>query len=206
MLHSFGLYQDGANPAANLIDVKGTLYGTTQSGIGSTGEGSGLGTVFSISTTGAESVLYNFPNGASDGADPAAGLINVNGNLYGTTAGGGDYGTYDTYGTAFSITTSGSLTSLHSFGSGTDGSRPYAPLRNVNGTLYGTTSAGGAYGKGTVFSMSLTGTDEKVLHDFGHGSDGASPLAGLVNVQGTLYGTTSAGGKYGDGTVFALTP
>ena len=209
VLHSFTLYLDGAVPVANLLDVKGSLYGTTQSGIGSGGENTGFGTVFTTSTTGTESVLYNFPNGASDGADPAAGLINVNGTLYGTTAGGGDYGTYDTYGTAFSITTSGSLTSLHSFGNvtGTDGSRrPYAPLLNVKATLYGTTEGGGAYDKGTVFRMSLTGTDEKVLHSFGHGSDGATPLAGLIDVKGTLYGTTSAGGKYGDGTVFALTP
>jgi uncharacterized repeat protein (TIGR03803 family) len=54
--------------------------------------------------------------------------------------------------------------------------------------------------------MSRTGTDEKVLHSFGHGSDGETPLAGLIDLKGTLYGTTSAGGKYGKGTVFALTP
>jgi uncharacterized repeat protein (TIGR03803 family) len=75
----------------------------------------------------------------------------------------------------------------------------------VGGTLYGTTAGGGAYEKGTVFSMSPTGT-EKVLHSFGYGSDGAAPLAGLVKVKGTLYGTTSAGGTYGNGTVFALKP
>ena len=51
--------------------------------------------------------------------------------------------------------------------------------------------------------MSLSG-NEKVLHSFGYGSDGATPLAGLIDVNGTLYGTTSAGGTYGDGTVFAL--
>jgi uncharacterized repeat protein (TIGR03803 family) len=79
-------------------------------------------------------------------------------------------------------------------------------LLNARGTLYGTTAGGGFYGKGTVFSMTLTGTDEKVLYSFGHGSDGATPLAGVIDVKGTLYGTTSAGGKYGDGTVFALTP
>jgi len=75
----------------------------------------------------------------------------------------------------------------------------------VKGKLYGTTSLGGAYGKGTVFSMSLGGK-ETVLHSFGHGSDGETPLAGLIDAKDTLYGTTSAGGKYGDGTVFALTP
>jgi uncharacterized repeat protein (TIGR03803 family) len=98
------------------------------------------------------------------------------------------------------------LTTLHSFGSGTDGGRPAAPLLNVKGTLYGTTEGGGTYGKGTVFSMSLTGTGDKVLHSFGHGSDGSAPLAALIDVKGTPYGTTSAGGKYGHGTVLALTP
>ncbi len=61
------------------------------------------------------------------------------------------------------------------------------------------------YGKGTVFSMS-PGGEEKILHSFGYGSDGATPLAGLIDVNGTLYGTTSAGSAYGDGTVFALKP
>jgi uncharacterized repeat protein (TIGR03803 family) len=200
LLHNFGIYADGGNPAASLIDVKGTLYGTTEIGVGVTGENSGYGTVFSVSTTGMESVLHNFQG--SDGADPAAALINVNGTLYGTTEYGGPF-LCGTCGTAFSITTSGSLTSLDPFGSG---SRPVAPLLYVRGKLYGTTSLEGAYGKGTVFRMSLTGTDEKVLHSFGHGSDGTMPLAGLIDVNGTLYGTTSAGGKYGDGTVFALTP
>ena len=94
---------------------------------------------------------------------------------------------------------------LHSFGSGSDGGHPSASLLNVSGTLYGTTSLGGAYGKGTVFSMTLSG-NERVLHSFGYGADGATPLAGLIDVKGTLYGTTSAGGTYGDGTVFALKP
>ena len=52
--------------------------------------------------------------------------------------------------------------------------------------------------------MNLTGSKEKVLHSFGYGSDGATPQAGLIDVNGTLYGTTSAGGANGNGTVFAL--
>jgi uncharacterized repeat protein (TIGR03803 family) len=198
----FFYYPSGGNVAANLLDVKGTLYGTTELG-GSGGQSGGYGTLYSITTTGTEKLLHDFDN--SDGYYPAAGLINVNGTLYGTTEGGGAYADSLAGGTAFSITTSGSLTTLHSFGSGLDGSLPWAPLLNVRGKLYGTTAYGGAYGKGTVFSMSLTGTDEKVLYSFGHGSDGETPLAGLIDVKGTLYGTTSAGGKHGDGTVFALT-
>ncbi len=198
VLCSFGLYYAG-NVAASLLDVKGTLYGTTE--LGGQFSSFGYGTVFSVTRTGAEHGLYNFDD--SDGYYPAAGLINVNGTLYGTTEGGGAYG--GLYGTAFSITTTGSLTTLHSFGYGSDGSNPWAALLNVGGTLYGTTAGGGTYGKGTIFSMSLSG-NENVLHSFGYGTDGATPLAGLVDVKGTLYGTTSAGGTYGDGTVFSLNP
>jgi uncharacterized repeat protein (TIGR03803 family) len=116
--------------------------------------------VFSVSTTGTEKVLHGFVG--SDGYYPAAGLIDVKGTLYGTTEGGGVYGSGYGAGTAYSITTSGSLTTLHSFGSGSDAAYPAAPFRKVRGTLYGTTAGGGAYGIGTVFRMSLNRTD-KVL-------------------------------------------
>jgi uncharacterized repeat protein (TIGR03803 family) len=150
VLHSFGYYNDGANPAANLVNVNGTLYGATEHGGGSS---YGLGTLFSISLTGAEQTLYNFGYKGPSGGNPVAGLIYVDGMLYGTTPGGGpDYG-----GTAFSIATSGDLNPIHNFGSNSDGSTPVASLLSVKGTLYGTTSQGGLYGKGTVFSMTLSG-------------------------------------------------
>jgi uncharacterized repeat protein (TIGR03803 family) len=63
-----------------------------------------------------------------------------------------------------------------------------------------------SYGYGTVFSLN-PGTDaENVLHSFGSGTDGRNPYAGLINAKGTLYGTTYAGGAYGDGTVFSIVP
>jgi uncharacterized repeat protein (TIGR03803 family) len=198
VLHSFFVYGDGSDPVANLVNVGGTLYGDTRRGGQFTY--AGYGTVFTVSTTGAENTLYNFPSGGSSGAGPVGALINVGGTLYGTCANGGPS---SNFGTTFSITTSGSLTVLHNFGSGTDGRNPDASLLNVGGALYGTTAAGGEYGKGTIFKMTLTGK-EKVLHSFGHGSDGATPLAGLVDVKGRLYGTTSAGGRNDDGTIFAL--
>ena len=200
VLHSFSFFRDGAIPLANLVDVSGILYGTTQSGGGYSSYSAG--TVFSINSSGIEHLVFAFSYGHSDAGFPVAGLTNVDGLLYGTTPGGGPY--YG--GTAFSITPSGELNTIYIFGSGTDGSAPAAPLLNVKGTLFGTTSTGGTYGKGTVFSMSLTGSNEKVLHSFGHGADGATPLAGLIYVKGMLYGTTSAGGANGEGTVFALTP
>jgi uncharacterized repeat protein (TIGR03803 family) len=100
---------------------------------------------------------------------------------------------------------------VYSFGNGSgDGTLPGGNLINVNGTLYGTTFYGGADSAGTVFKITTSGT-EKLLYSFKGGpNDGAYPAAGLINVNGTLYGTTSLGGAstcigYGCGTVFAIT-
>jgi uncharacterized repeat protein (TIGR03803 family) len=99
-LHRFGGGStDGAYPNGSLIDVDGTLYGTTNYG-GDAGCGRiGCGTVFSVTTTGKEKVLHTFGSRSADGANPYAALINVNGALYGTTAGGGANGD----GTVFSV-------------------------------------------------------------------------------------------------------
>ena len=103
MIHSFGNGTDGITPSAGLIDVRGTLYGTTIAG-----GASGAGTVFSITPSGKEKVLYSFGKG-TDGAGPAASLIDVNGTLYGTTQYGGTYScdSGGSCGTIFSITPSG---------------------------------------------------------------------------------------------------
>jgi uncharacterized repeat protein (TIGR03803 family) len=82
-------------------------------------------------------------------------------------------------------------------------------LVNLKRVLYGTTSAGGTSNNGTVFSA--TTSAEKVLYSFAGGSDGTEPFAGLIDVKGTVYGTTGYGGsrgcdKAGCGTVFAFTP
>ncbi|MGA7201317.1 MAG: choice-of-anchor tandem repeat GloVer-containing protein [Candidatus Cybelea sp.] len=210
VLHSFSSPPDGALPAAPLIDVNGTLYGTTQYGGVHKNTCSGnCGTVFSITPSGTEKVLYSFGAG-SDGNVPAASLIEVKRKLYGTTSGGGAYG----WGTVFGVTLNGREIILHSFGGGTDGGNSEAGLIDVRGTFYGTTEVGGARtsGKscnvvnkcGTVFSITPPGT-EKVLHRFvGNKNDGAGPVASLIDVKGTLYGTTEYGGAYGDGTVFSI--
>jgi uncharacterized repeat protein (TIGR03803 family) len=196
----------GSLPLAGLIDVGGTLYGTTYEG-----GAHNSGVVFSITPSGKERVLHSF-GGAPDGANPFASLIDVKGTLYGTTWFGGAYpcGSAGGCGTVFSITPSGKERVLHSFGNGTDGVFPMASLIKVKGVLYGTTNHGGAYckssgGCGTIFSITPDGT-EKVLHSFGAAPDGCCSQAGLTDVHGTLYGTTSAGGTDGFGTVFALTP
>jgi uncharacterized repeat protein (TIGR03803 family) len=208
-LYSFTGGTDGSNPMGGLIAVNGTLYGTTNQGGGSGCSDSssvGCGTVFSISPSGSESVLYRF-TGNPDGANPgSAPLLDVNGTLYGTTMWGGAHGK----GTVFTVTTSGSEKVLHSFGSGSDGFIPFAPLINVGGTLYGTTQAGGAHGKGTVFSISKSGS-EKVLYSFAGAPDGEEPDGGLIYRNGMFYGTTLIGGAsgciYGTcGTIYSLSP
>jgi uncharacterized repeat protein (TIGR03803 family) len=215
VLHSFGSRTDGLDPVASLIEVRGTLYGTTFEG-GARKKcrngRNGCGKVFSITPSGTEKVLHSF-RGGSDGAGPTAPLIDVNGTLYGTTAGGGAYGG----GTVFSITLSGKEKVLHSFGNETDGAGPIAGLIDMGGTLYGTTGGGGTLNCknaalcGTVFSLTLSGR-EKVLHAFSGNPDGANPVASLIEVNGTLYGTTEFGGVYSCntggscGTVFSITP
>jgi uncharacterized repeat protein (TIGR03803 family) len=191
---------DGGYPQTGLIDVGGTLYGTTP-----VGGASGYGTVFSITTKGVEKVLYSF-QGGSDGASPQGGLVNVGGTLYGTTESGGSNG----YGTVFSITTAGGEKVLYSFKGGSDGEAPVGTLIDVGGFLYGTTYDGGGYGYtgyGTVFRVSTAGK-EKVLYAFKgpyDNGDGEGPNGGLIDVGGTLYGTTYAGGAGGFGSVFSVT-
>jgi uncharacterized repeat protein (TIGR03803 family) len=205
VLYRFTGGSDGAYPDAGLIEVKGTLYGTT-----SNGGSSGLGTVYSISTSGVEKVLHNFAGG-SDGAAPLVELIDVKGTLYGTTVNGGLSACSGGCGTVYSISTNGVENVLYRF-TGASGAYPEAALIEVNGRLYGTTVNGGVSrcsgGCGTVYSISTTGV-EKVLHRFNGGSDGAAPQAGLIDVKGALYGTTSAGGsdcyrKFSCGIVFDM--
>jgi len=205
VLHNFSGSTDGALPYAGLVNVSGVLYGTTGGGASSGG------TVFSITPSGTENVLHDF-KGTPDGFDPQAALIGVGGTLYGTTA----YGGSDGQGTVFSITVSGGETVLHNFGGmGTHGSYPEASLLQVNGRLFGTTYKGVPGERGTVFEITRSGNGH-VAHVFiGTSKDGSFPRAGLIDVDGTLYGTTSGGGRgncegCGNhehyGTIFAITP
>jgi uncharacterized repeat protein (TIGR03803 family) len=159
----------------------------------------GTGTVFSITPERVEHVLLSF-SGGSDGGIPEAGLINVDGTLYGTTSQGGASGN----GVVFSITTAGGEHVLHSFAGGADGADPSAALLYVNGTLYGTTALGGTYNAGTIFAESASSGKESVPHSFGAGEDGTFPEAALIDFNGTLYGTTVLGCASNHGTVFAL--
>jgi uncharacterized repeat protein (TIGR03803 family) len=205
VVHSFTGSPDGAYPAAALLDVNGTLYGTTRGG------GTGHGTVFSITPSGAEHVLYSFA-GAPDGGTPQASLIYANGLLYGTTTGGGESClTYSNgCGTVFSVSTGGKETVLYRFAGGSnDGADPESDLIEVHGTFYGTTLHGGfAYNCtcGTVYSVSKSGAEKMVLRFADSSSDW--PEAGLVDLGGTMYGTTSGEGilEQGPSTAYSVTP
>jgi uncharacterized repeat protein (TIGR03803 family) len=177
-------------------DAVGNLYGTTESG-----GLFGLGTVWKLTPSGTETVLYNFSG--TDGANPAYGslMLDKTGNLYGVTA----YGGASNDGVIFRTTTSGSFTVLHNF-TGADGSLSYGtPVQDGSGNLYGTAAQGGTYGGGTVWRLTSSGA-LTVLHHFAGGTtDGNYPLAGLVrDGKGNLYGVTYYSGLYGKGTVFKV--
>jgi uncharacterized repeat protein (TIGR03803 family) len=222
VLYSFGDKPgDGFIPVAPLIDVNGTLYGTTYfggSGTGCASASQGCGTAFSVTTAGKERVLYSFGSSSHDGIYPGAALLNVNGTLYGTTYQGGTTSSgcasgFNCGGTVFSLTLNGKERILHDFSGNPDGSNPSSRLLNVSGLLYGTTAMGGKYAgvvsmpepAGTVFTVTTNGK-EQILHSFGQRNDGATPWGGLIEVSGTIYGTTDAGGRYDSGTVFTLKP
>jgi len=227
VLHSFnGAEGDGFQPSGPLLDVQGTLYGTTSAGGKGDSSACDCGVFYSITTAGKEKVLYTFrgrQQGGSDGDSPSGALIDVNGTLYGTTFTGGTGSCFENIGcgAVYSITTSGAETVVHRFSSASHGQNPGAGLLEVNGTLYGTTAWGGGgscefdttrfRGCGTLYSLAASGA-EQVLHTFIGGSDGAHPEASLIDVNGALYGTTSEGGFKrrckgdGCGTVFVLSP
>jgi uncharacterized repeat protein (TIGR03803 family) len=198
-LHSFN-GTDGAYPYVGLIQAaNGNLYGTT-----SGGGTDNLGTIFEITPGGKLSSLHSFSG--ADGQYPDGRLVQgTNGNFYGMTYEGGA----NSGGTVFQITTGGKLTTLYSFTGGADGAGPVGALIQAsNGKFYGTTSAGGAHSGGTVFEMAPGGT-ASTLYSFcklSSCADGETPWAGLIQAtDGNLYGTTSAGGANGGGTIFRIT-
>jgi uncharacterized repeat protein (TIGR03803 family) len=214
IIHTFAGGVDGFLPEAGLVfDGKGNLYGTTFTGGNS--EICGCGTVFELSPgsdgTWSKSLVYTFTG--ANGANPYGGLtFDSQGNLYGTTEGGGQFG----LGTVFELVagSNGAWTGtvLYSFKGEPDGQLPVGGtvIFDDAGNLYGMTPSGGAHGFGTVFEL-VAGSNgtwtEKILHSFTGGNDGAQPWANqlIFDSAGHLYGATRGGGANDYGTVFELT-
>jgi uncharacterized repeat protein (TIGR03803 family) len=210
VLWSFSGGADGGSPSGRLsTDASGNVYGTTTAG------GSGVvGTVFELSppTRGkkwTETVLYNF-TGNNDGGEPFGNvLLASDGNLYGTTAG---YGQYN-YGTIYRLISGGNgkwaFALLHAFKGGTDGEVPRDGLmQDSTGMLYGTT-AGFDNSYGNVFEISTDGSVYNVLYNIAgsQGFTGNGPWQTVsMDSTGAIYGATFADGESANGEIFKLTP
>jgi uncharacterized repeat protein (TIGR03803 family) len=204
-----GSSYDGSNPYAGLAQgTNGLFYGMAQAG-GS----NGCGTIFEVESNGTFTSLYSFARLRAtitglltnkDGSAPVSALVlGTNGNFYGTAEAGGT----NSFGTLFEVTHQGKVTVLHSFSNTADGGTPLARLLQfTNGNLYGTAAGGGTNGYGTVFQVTAAG-HVTPIYSFTNGVDGATPEGALINGEdGQLYGTCSAGGTNGTGTIFKITP
>ncbi len=226
-VHQFGGVvagrRDGANPFAGVaLGLTGNFFGTTNIGGGAiNGPGVGLGVVYEITSDGKYHVIHEFggldSRGISDGANPQADLVvDVDGNLYGTTLNGGKYNR----GTVFELSkvASGTWVStvLHSFTAGPDGAGPEAGvIRDRAGNLFGTAQGTGG---GVAFKLSPPGSlgcphpvppdpwCKTTIWTFpGRPNDGLYPHSLIADGAGNLYGTTFGGGRWGEGVVFMLT-
>jgi uncharacterized repeat protein (TIGR03803 family) len=206
LLHAFANGTDGAVPYGGLIQgTDGALYGTAND------DGATEGTVFRMTTSGA-TTGYSL-NPASSGAAPCGALVQgKDGNFYGTCSMGGAYrygsvwANAQGYGTVFRWTPAGSLTALGTFNL-EDGAYPASAIvQAADGNFYGTAQSGGSQGGfGSIFKITPAGT-LTALFSFGN-TNGANLTAGLaLDADGSLYGTTYAGGADNAGTVFKLTP
>jgi uncharacterized repeat protein (TIGR03803 family) len=224
ILHTFQAdAYDGQFPTGTLIlDKKGNLYGTT-----TYNDTNGGGTIFELSPPSVaggswtETVLWSFPK-LSAGAHPSGKLVmDEAGNLYGTTASGGNSECNSGCGIVFELVAPKTVglpwaeRVLYVFNAfANDGRSPGADLLLRGGVLYGTTWVGGAYEGGTIFKLVRKPGlwTETILYNFTRGSDGFEPEGGLIfDSAGNLYGTTSDGGNLtecsaGCGTIYELSP
>ena len=223
-LHEFA-GSEGRSPIGLTLGLDGNLYGaTTFGGAGGSCNGVGCGAVFKLSppATSCKSVLcpwlatvlHRFTGGA-DGGRPYSGVVfDGAGNLYGTTAQGGQQSgvcAETGCGVVYELTPSGgswTQTVIYTFSGGSDGDSPFAGLIfDTAGNLYGATGYGGTGSVGTVFELTPSGSGwaKATLYDFHGGIDGAYPDGGLIlGLPGNLYGTTLVGGAGNGGTVFQL--
>jgi uncharacterized repeat protein (TIGR03803 family) len=203
----FDYGNEGQGPIGGLIRYRTLLYGVTSTG------GVGDGNVFALNpVSGFATELHAF-GPQTDGAIPAASLLRVAGTLYGTTTRGSN--SEDEHGILFSLNpASGAETILHVFQGNPDGGYPDGSLIEVGGVVYGTTRFGGSQDEGAIFTYTPATNTTAIVHNFNASvfrNDGQDIQAGLVDVGGTLYGTTTQGGGSatcfnGCGTVFSFNP
>ena len=203
VLHAFANGADGNTPGGLVMDSAGDLYGSAAGG-----GRFNSGTIFKLANKRKFSVLYSFTGGA-DGKAPSGGFVwDADGNLYGTTYGGGDeQDCGGGCGVVFKLDTNGNQTVLYTFSDFADGQQPSAGLTlGPDGRLYGTTDFGGnincgdlsGNGCGVAFDLDMHG-NETVFRSFEY-SAGDDPTAGLIrDAAGNFYGTTVFGG-YGSPT------
>jgi len=198
VLYSFPC-DDFAHPESGLIldgagDIFGTSYGNFEIPYGG---------VFKIDRVHGKVALHHFT--ANGGHNPIGGVVrDPDGNLYGTTSLGGA----QSRGTVFKLSPSGKETVLYDFINNGDPVEAAGPLvLDRNGNVFGTSLEGGNFFYGTVFKLDPQGV-LTMLHDFDSSGNGAIwPESGLVmDRSGTLYGTTIAGGDFGQGTIFKIDP
>jgi uncharacterized repeat protein (TIGR03803 family) len=200
VLHSFN-QTDGKSPVGGLLYSGGFLYGTTN--VGGTNFG---GTIFKMDLSG--NILWSYSPPVTVGYQPFSGVMKIGNWLYGTTALGGGAANR---GSVFRIKLDGSnYQVLYAFAGGPDGAQPNAGLVSFNGSLFGTTPLGGAYGYGTVYRIDANGSNYSLVYSFPGGSDGIYPQPKLLPVTtatggSALYGNTEAGGGSGPGTLFKIT-
>jgi len=187
----------GCQPLAPLVlGNDGNFYGTTLQGVNNPS----FGAIFKITPAGAITLLHSFDN--THGAEAYAPLMQAsNGNFYGTTEGGGQYGN----GVVFEMSPAGVFTDLHDFDPNTEGGQPFSALiEGTNGFLYGTTVYGGTYNVGTIYSIPLSGGNPDTLYSF-DGTTGTSPGAPLAqHTDGTFYGDAAWGGSDDLGTFYSF--
>lgn len=206
-VHLFSLSGRGRLPEPGFIQAAdGNFYGALDVGPVVTSpppvDFHASGSIYRTAPDGSTTILYYFKGGA-DGANPTGLLQAIDGDFYGLTLNGGTAGV----GTAFKLTPSGVFTLLHTFAGGDDGAAPRSGLVQASdGNFYGTTSAGGAFGDGTIFRMTPAGV-VTILHSLKSAVDGSTPTSGVIEGSDhALYGTASAGGPSGFGTAFRVSP
>jgi uncharacterized repeat protein (TIGR03803 family) len=193
LLHTLSAYTEGANPSAPLVQDSSNFWFY---GVAEHGGPNSVGSIFRIDSKGDFEVLHLFNDG--DGGYPVSLIQASDGNFYGSTYLGGQYN----QGGVFKMdAVTHQVTVLHNFTGGSDGGGgSIGFLQASDGYLYGLTANGGSAG-GTLFRMSTSGSDFKVLHTF-EKSSGYLPNSLMQDTNGFLYGETCYGGTSGWGVFF----